>query len=296
MLLTPRMNYSAGAMSVSSHLLAYGLTSTPLFRAGILQSGSPTTENYKSVNDSKPAYDSILKAAGCSNSTGSALACLRGLSADAFNSSVVGTSWMPAIDGDFVPAYPSKQLEEGKFVQVPLLLGGEPRRPSSPYDDEKLTLNTLSSGLICIANSDEGTAFGVRGINTTEQLKSALIGRYTYLSNSSIDKILELYPDDPSIGSPYNTGDGYLSTGLQDKVSSLSSHVSPRSKISALTCARCFHRGCVVITSQAHTSSIADDLSTLAELLHLRRHQHGRPSSSSRRTRKFTEPRLLVPL
>jgi carboxylesterase type B len=112
-------------MSVSSHLLAYGLTSTPLFRAGLLQSGSPTTENYKSINDSNADYNSILEAAGCSNSSGSALACLRGLSADAFNSSVVGTSWMPVIDGDFVPDYPTKQLSEGKFVQVPLLLGGK---------------------------------------------------------------------------------------------------------------------------------------------------------------------------
>ncbi|ORY88278.1 alpha/beta-hydrolase [Leucosporidium creatinivorum] len=185
---------SAGAMSVSSHLLAYGLTTTPLFRAGILQSGSPTTENYLSVNDSKADYDSILQATGCSNSTanGTALACLRGLSAEAFNSSVAGTSWMPVIDGEIVPDYPTAQMEEGRFVQVPLLLG---------------------------ANSDEGTAFGARGINTTEQLKGALTGRYPNLSNSSIDKILQLYPDDPSVGSPYNTGDGYLSTGLQDKVS-----------------------------------------------------------------------------
>lgn len=132
-------------MSVSSHLLAFGLTSTPLFRAGILQSGSPTTENYKSVNDSKADYDSILKVAGCSNSKGSTLACLRGLSADAFNSSVVGTSWMPVIDGDFVPNYPSKQLEAGKFVQLPLLLGGKTRHTLLPFRRKRTDLLSSSS-------------------------------------------------------------------------------------------------------------------------------------------------------
>lgn len=123
---------SAGAMSVSSHLLAYSATSTSLFRAGILQSGGPTTENYRSINDTKTSFDSILLAAGCSNaSDANPLACLRGLSAEKFNSSIAGTSWMPSIDGGIVPTWPSEQLAQGKFVQVPLLVGGEPSIPRS---------------------------------------------------------------------------------------------------------------------------------------------------------------------
>src|ERR1700761_1372325 len=34
---------------------------------------------------------------------------------------------------------------------------------------------------------------------------------------ASIQKILQLYPDDPSIGVPTNTGDGLLPSGMQDK-------------------------------------------------------------------------------
>jgi hypothetical protein len=40
---------------------------------------------------------------------------------------------------------------------------------------------------------------------------------YPLLSNASFDKILELYPDDPFYGCPYNTGDGLLPSGRQDK-------------------------------------------------------------------------------
>lgn len=84
---------------------------------------------------------------------------------------------------------------------------------------EALQRHTDAPPLPLIANTDEGTAFGARGINTTEQLTAALLTRYPALTNSSVEKLLELYPDDASLGAPYNTGDGYLSTGLQDKVS-----------------------------------------------------------------------------
>lgn len=37
--------------------------------------------------------------------------------------------------------------------------------------------------------------------------------------NSSIETLVSLYSEEQSAGSPYNTGDGALSTGLADKVS-----------------------------------------------------------------------------
>jgi len=38
--------------------------------------------------------------------------------------------------------------------------------------------------------------------------------------NSSVEQLVGLYSEEQSAGSPYNTGDGVLSTGLADKVSS----------------------------------------------------------------------------
>jgi hypothetical protein len=37
------------------------------------------------------------------------------------------------------------------------------------------------------------------------------------MSNATIDRLLELYPDDPYYGCPFNTGDAYVSSGRQDK-------------------------------------------------------------------------------
>ncbi|KAK4701275.1 hypothetical protein P7C70_g4958, partial [Phenoliferia sp. Uapishka_3] len=45
----------------------------------------------------------------------------------------------------------------------------------------------------------------------------ALKARYPLLTDNTIEKIFSLYPDDPTLGSPYGTGDGVLATGVQDK-------------------------------------------------------------------------------
>jgi triacylglycerol lipase len=82
------------------------------------------------------------------------------------------------VDGDFIEQSPTLQLQVGKFVKVPLLIG---------------------------ANHDEGTAFGPRGINTTTEFDDYLSG-YTP-DNTSIAILSALYPDIPEIGIP-GTFDG----------------------------------------------------------------------------------------
>ena len=67
-----------------------------------------------------------------------------------------------------------------------------------------------------VENSDEGSAFGVRGLDNETALIESLLASYP-LTNESASTILENYPDDPSIGCPFHTGDGLLSTGAQDK-------------------------------------------------------------------------------
>ncbi|KZT55557.1 carboxylesterase family protein [Calocera cornea HHB12733] len=183
---------SAGAMSIANHLTAYGGRDDKLFRAAGMESGSPTTENYPSIAQLEPMYQGILSRAGCANAT-DGLSCLRGVSYDTFRMATNGTGpWQPVIDGNYIPYSPTELLKEGKLVKVPLLIG---------------------------ANTDEGTSFTLgKGINTTEQLAAGLLKGYPMLSNASIAQIINLYPNVPAEGCPYNTGDGLLPTGYLDKV------------------------------------------------------------------------------
>ena len=57
-------------------------------------------------------------------------------------------------------------------------------------------------------NTDEGVSFGTRGVNNASALEAVLYGRYPAITNASVAAILEGYPNDPSIGCPFGTGDG----------------------------------------------------------------------------------------
>ncbi|GAA5915078.1 uncharacterized protein JCM6883_003261 [Sporobolomyces salmoneus] len=192
---------SAGAFSVAAHLLGYGLNETSLFRGAILESGANPL--YYTVNSSSTwtpynqsvAYSKILENAGCKKDDGDDSAqidCLRSLDLETFNQSVSGplAFWKPIVDGSILPELSSQQFERGNFVKVPLLLG---------------------------TNTDEGTGFGLRGINTTDELVDSLVLNFDALSRNSTENLVSLYSEDPSEGCPYNTGDGVLPTGVQDK-------------------------------------------------------------------------------
>ncbi|KAJ7859812.1 Alpha/Beta hydrolase protein [Mycena olivaceomarginata] len=57
------------------------------------------------------------------------------------------------------------------------------------------------------SNTDEGRTFAVLGANTTVEAKSALA---PLIPADSLDDLLALYPDVPSLGCPYDTGDFQL--------------------------------------------------------------------------------------
>jgi acetylcholinesterase len=111
---------------VALQLLYGGQTSTNLFRAAILQSGSATSTLYKTDEEYQPSYDSVVNSTGCS-SLASTLDCLRNPPTDtlvaASNKTVY--SWNPVVDGVAVKDLPSKMLKTGKGAHVPLLLGGK---------------------------------------------------------------------------------------------------------------------------------------------------------------------------
>ncbi|GAA5824316.1 hypothetical protein JCM5353_007021 [Sporobolomyces roseus] len=188
---------SAGAFSVAGHLLGYNLNSTDLFRGAIMESGANplyytnnASSTYSPFNQSV-TYSNILDKSGCDKGDNAKeLECLRDLSFDAFNSSVAGTYWRPVVDGSILPMLSSQQIAEGSFVKVPLLLG---------------------------SNTDEGTAFGLRKINTTDELVDSLVLNYVELSKNSSEELVSRYSTEQSEGCPYSTGDGVLPTGIQDK-------------------------------------------------------------------------------
>ena len=169
---------SAGAFSVAMHLVAYGGRNDNLFRAGIQESGGAALgSRIPTVKTAQPGYDAVVNATGCSGSSDT-LACLRTIPAAklsaVFNSSVTeNISFTPAIDNDFLVSSGTTALRKGQFVKVPLLIG---------------------------ANHDEGTAFGERGVNTTQQFLNVI--KSAGPDNATALTLAALYPDIPEIGIP----------------------------------------------------------------------------------------------
>ncbi|KAF1983101.1 carboxylesterase family protein-like protein [Aulographum hederae CBS 113979] len=168
---------SAGGSSVGFHLTAYNGRDDDLFRGAIMESGNPVP--YFTLNGTQayqPLYDNVTASTNCSDAIDT-LQCLRtvpyAVLNAAFNRTGYTTGFHPVVDGDFIQKYPSIGLAEGAFVQVPIISG---------------------------TNSDEGTSFGPRGVDTTDDFFNYLVTDQTprAVSPEFAEKILEAYPDDPS--------------------------------------------------------------------------------------------------
>lgn len=194
---------SAGGISVGYHLTAYGGRDDKLFRAGIMESGGSIEASPSNYTTFQATYDKLVSKVNCSN-TEDTLQCLREVPFKTLNSVLNGTggyseyNFWPVVDGDLVRNWGSIQLDKHEFVKVPIIAG---------------------------TNTDEGTAFGPTGINTTEQWYEYLTGKtqaspsstlvltpsdggFDFQTPPSVAKeILKLYPDDPSQGIPEYLGD-----------------------------------------------------------------------------------------
>ena len=92
--------------------------------------------------------------------------------------------WLPAMDGDFIADYPSRQVRQGKFPRVPILVG---------------------------QNTDEGASFGQnrradgKGIDTDAELEES-VTRILFGPNpnlpSLVKELLYVYPDIQAVGIP----------------------------------------------------------------------------------------------
>ncbi|KAK2003840.1 carboxylesterase [Colletotrichum falcatum] len=179
---------SAGARSVATQMVAYGGRDDGLYRAAILQSGTGFDTDFGETESSSAAavaaawqgyYDAIVDRVNCTSAAAAAgtLACLRGVPAwdlsDAINATAGAPAFAGVVDGDFLVAKRHELVNAGRFTRVPLIVG---------------------------TNADEGTQFGVRGVNTTEQWRAYL--RSGGAGNVTVEVLSALYPDIPRLGNP----------------------------------------------------------------------------------------------
>jgi acetylcholinesterase len=180
---------SAGAGSVGLHMLAYGGRDEGLFRGAIMESGGPIPFiSMRDQRQSQKLLDSLMFKVGCSRSQGEeTLKCLREKDFhtlnNAFNTSILRDIWFPALDGDFLVDKPTKQLADGNFTHVPIIIG---------------------------TNTDEGASFSPRpgaknvlGVLRDISLTLALsppIGSFPH-------ELAKLYPHDQCFGIPFKTNE-----------------------------------------------------------------------------------------
>ncbi|KAI8582003.1 hypothetical protein K450DRAFT_197391 [Umbelopsis ramanniana AG] len=178
---------SAGGESVSMLMLAYGGKLETLFHRAIMESGFATTQQYHPISHWQEKYVIITKLAGCDKQSDT-LNCLRQVDINklVFITNIanerIKRQYAPTIDGDFILDWPKNLLQSGKFMKIPIISG---------------------------ANMDEGTSFGPGRVTNTDEVTDWLSTTYAGLNSSTVQKILTLYPDDPSKGSPFGTGDLY---------------------------------------------------------------------------------------
>ena len=184
---------SAGGASIFHHLTAYSGRDDKLFRAAIAQSGyystTPLTPN--TTESRNQAWQSLLDYTNCSGS--SSLDCLRSLPLDTIkqwsvdNSDQIGLC-NPVVDEDMVAQDMQKSFLEGKFV-----------------DNVSVILN---------ANLDEGISFGVRNLNTTQDIIRALKASNelpdSALTEQAQRDLARIYPDNEDIYPPFQAGAGLL--------------------------------------------------------------------------------------
>ncbi|KAJ4369266.1 hypothetical protein N0V86_009097 [Didymella sp. IMI 355093] len=126
---------SSGGLAIGMHILAYGGTKPLPFQRGIAESQS--LEPGITGNFSRDALSALVDYVGCNTTdlqAADTISCLRGMDTETLlNASIttyasdighnVGDIWLPAVDGDFLPAPPSQLIDEGRFGKAEFMSG-----------------------------------------------------------------------------------------------------------------------------------------------------------------------------
>lgn len=159
-----------------------------------MNSGSAVPADPVDSPKAQAVYDAVVANAGCAGEADT-LACLRSVPYETFlnaSNSVpsllsyrsLALSYLPRPDGTFFPNSPETVITTGAYAKVPYILGDQ---------------------------EDEGTLFALftNNISTTDQIVDYL--RQFYFNNPAADitGLVSLYPEDPTQGSPFRTGNDY---------------------------------------------------------------------------------------
>ena len=190
---------SAGSISVVDHMVLYDGDHTykgkPLFRGGIMDSGSITPAEAVDSERSQTIYDGVVEAGGCQKSSNT-LECLRSLDYHTFLSAVTsrpgllswsGTalSYLPRPDGRILPDSPEVLIQNEKYASIPFIVGDQ--------EDEGTLFSLFQSN---VTNTKELVGYLKRTMfpEASEELLNALVETYGS-GTSAITK-----------GSPFGTG------------------------------------------------------------------------------------------
>ncbi len=190
---------SAGSISVLDQMVLYNgknvYKGKPLFRAAVMDSGSIVSSDPVNCTKSQIVYNTVVQNAGCSGSSNT-LACLRGLDYQTFLNAAnsvpailgynsVALSYLPRPDGTVLTKSPDVLVQNGVYTKIPFIIGDQ---------------------------EDEGTLFSLSQTNltTTQDLVTYLSTIFFHDATvSQVQALVASYPDDPSAGSPFNTGPLY---------------------------------------------------------------------------------------
>ncbi|KAK7040281.1 hypothetical protein VNI00_009748 [Paramarasmius palmivorus] len=200
---------SAGAVSINILFLNSGLEN--FARGAILESGGAGTVFHFEASHRQNAWDLYVRAVPeCSGaSANDSFTCLRAASTETLLQAGGGSlaaineryPWVPTIDGPdgVFPELASSMYAKGQFSRIPFISG---------------------------ANLDEAAAqLTFPNISSSDTIFNAIITNYTTNADGTGDdalqaaanQLLELYPDVPALGSPYNTGNETFGLGSQFK-------------------------------------------------------------------------------
>jgi triacylglycerol lipase len=186
---------SAGSISVFDQMALYDGDHTyngaPLFRAGIMNSGSIVPADPVDGFKGQAVYDKVVQSAGCASASDT-LKCLRGLDYTTFLNAAnsvpgilsynsVALSYLPRPDGTVLTDSPEVLATSGKYASVPFIIGDQ---------------------------EDEGTIFALfqANISTTNQLVDYLQKIFFFdASRAQLEELVATYPDTTTDGSPFRT-------------------------------------------------------------------------------------------
>ncbi|KZV76204.1 carotenoid ester lipase precursor [Peniophora sp. CONT] len=199
---------SAGAISVAMHMVANNGDNEGLFRGAFMQSGGPIDTGV--LEDGQALFDDFATAVGCGSALRSAVIfdCFRNASIadirsaiqasqNVFDYASLSLAWKPRVDGAFLTDFPQQLVLNGSVANVPFVTGD------------------------C---DDEGTLFSLSNSNiTTEDEVRQYLQQYFFpdVDASTLNDILAGYPEDPTLGSPFDTGLNNTLTPEYKRISSV---------------------------------------------------------------------------